>query len=102
LVYLSVSADPLSPPTVENLKKTGVLLPTVLKKLALVYLVTSLVTSKYPWAPDPLAWTTLSGILSLSKAAILSIKLKSCKNLNLNFWDLKYLLIKGWVHFLRQ
>ena len=42
--------------------------------MALQYLVTSFVTSKYPWAPEPLAWTTLSGIHSLSNLANLSIK----------------------------
>ena len=41
------------------------------------YLLTSSVTSKYPCAPAPLAWTTLSGIRSRAKWAILSIKLKS-------------------------
>jgi len=55
--------------------KTGVLLPIVSKKEALQYFVISLVTSKYPHAPapikiiyliKPLAWTTRSGILSLS------------------------------------
>ena len=45
---LSVSEDPFYPATVENLVKTGVFLPMVSKTLALVYLVTSWVTSKYP------------------------------------------------------
>ena len=34
----------------------------------------SFVTTKTPWAPLPLAWTTLSGILSLSNFANLSIR----------------------------
>ena len=41
----------------------------------------SLVTSKYPKAPAPLAWTTRSGILSRSKWAISSIKLMSCNKI---------------------
>lgn len=48
---LSESADPASPPTVENLAKTGVLFPTESKNFALQYFVTSAVTSKYPCAP---------------------------------------------------
>lgn len=71
---LSVSAEPSSPPTVENQTKTGVSLPIWFKKFALQNLLKSLVTVNLPWAPAPLAWTTLSGIHSLSKFAILSIK----------------------------
>ena len=43
-----------------------------------IYLLTSSVTSKYPWAAAPFAWTTLSGMRSRAKWAILSIRLKSC------------------------
>ena len=45
---LSVSDDPFSPATVENRVKTGVFFPMDSKTLALVYLETSWVTSKYP------------------------------------------------------
>lgn len=45
---LAESAEPFSPPTVENRVKMGVRLPTWLRNLALQYLVMSLVTSKYP------------------------------------------------------
>jgi hypothetical protein len=44
--YLTVSADPLSPPTVENRIAIGVFLPTFEKTLALQYFVMSCVTSK--------------------------------------------------------
>lgn len=47
-----MSADPLSPPTVENLTATGVLLPTDENTESLVYLLTSWVTSKCPKAPE--------------------------------------------------
>ena len=50
--YLALSADPLSPPTVENLTPIGVFFPISLKTLALQYLVMSWVTSKYPNAPE--------------------------------------------------
>lgn len=53
-----MSADPLSPATVENLVNRGVTLPMDSKTLALVYLETSWVTLKKPWAAPPLAWTT--------------------------------------------
>jgi hypothetical protein len=43
-LYLAVSADPLSPPTVENLTATGVCLPTREKTLALQMSVMSCVT----------------------------------------------------------
>ena len=46
LTYLTVSADPLSPPTVENLTAIGVFLPMFEKTLALQYFVMSCVTSK--------------------------------------------------------
>lgn len=46
LLYLTVSADPLSPPTVENLTATGVCFPIAENKSALQYFVISLVTSK--------------------------------------------------------
>lgn len=52
---LTVSGAPLSPATVENLKKSGVFFPTLFKKLALVKAVTSSVTSKTPCAAEPLA-----------------------------------------------
>lgn len=44
--YLTVSAEPLSPPTVEHLIAIGVFFPMVEKTLALQYLVISCVTSK--------------------------------------------------------
>lgn len=51
LKYLAVSADPLSPPTVENLAATGVCFPTHENISALQNFVISCVTSKYPNAP---------------------------------------------------
>ena len=45
------------------------------------YLVTSWVTSKKPWAPAPFACTTLSGILSLSNFASLSMRCTSCRSI---------------------
>src|SRR5712691_8878916 len=60
--------------------KVGVFLPTVLNSFAVVYLVISaLVQTKWPWAPDPLACTTRSGILSRLKCAIFSNSKKSSK-----------------------
>lgn len=52
VLYLTVSAEPLSPPTVENLTATGVCFPTLENKSALQYCVMSCVTSKYPNAPE--------------------------------------------------
>ena len=75
---LSESAEPLSPPTVENLTNTSVLLPTLERNLALVYLVTSAVTSKYPCAPAPFACTTRSGMRSRSKCPSFSSRCVSC------------------------
>ncbi len=46
VLYLAVSAEPLSPPTVEHLTASGVRFPISLKSLALVYFVMSWVTSK--------------------------------------------------------
>lgn len=74
---LRVSADPDSPPTVENRTPIGVLLPISENTLAAEYFVMSCVTSKYPNAPAPFAWTTLSGIRSLSKCANSSIRMLS-------------------------
>lgn len=74
---LSVSAAPFSPATVEKRRKTGVFFPMESKSLALVNLETSWVTSKYPWAAAPLAWTTRSGMRSRSKWASLSSRWKS-------------------------
>eukprot|EP00953_Heterococcus_sp_UTEX-ZZ885_P040879 20890-Heterococcus_DN1.PRE.1 len=68
---LAVSAEPLSPPTVLNLMSILVFLPTVSNIIALQYfLATSVVTSKKPKAPPPLACTTRSGMRSRSKAAM--------------------------------
>ena len=58
-VSLTLSADPLSPTTVEKRAKRLVFLPTSLRKLALVRSEILSVTSKTPYAPAPLAWTTL-------------------------------------------
>lgn len=44
--YLTVSAEPLSPPTVENLTAMGVRFPIEEKTFALEYFVISWVTSK--------------------------------------------------------
>jgi len=74
---LYVSGAPFSPATTENLVKTGVIFPIDSNTFAFVYFETSWVTLKKPCAPLPLAWTTLYGILSLSKWASLSIKWKS-------------------------
>ncbi len=52
---LTLSAEPFSPATVENLVKSLVFLPTVFRKAALVKLVMSWVTSNSPYAPAPLA-----------------------------------------------
>ena len=68
-------------PTVENLTTQGVLLPILSNILALQYLVTSCVTWKYPNAPPPLAWTTLSGIRSRSKWLISSKNWTSCSRI---------------------
>ena len=51
-IDLTVSADPLSPPTVEHLTAIGVLFPMPEKTFAFVYCVISWVTSKYPNAPN--------------------------------------------------
>jgi len=44
----SVSAEPFSPPTVENRTNASVFLPMLLNSLALLYLVMSWVTVKVP------------------------------------------------------
>ena len=53
----AVSAEPFSPPTVENRTVALTFLPTDLKRDWEVMSLRSWVTSKYPWAPAPLAWT---------------------------------------------
>src|SRR5260370_25938474 len=56
----------------------GVSLPTAENSFAVVYFVIlGFVQTKWPWAPDPLAWTTRSGILSRLKWAIFSNSKKS-------------------------
>ena len=50
--YLTVSAEPLSPATCENLTAIGVLFKILEKSFAFVYFVISCVTSKYPKAPE--------------------------------------------------
>src|SRR4029077_18221005 len=58
----------------------GVFLPTALNSFAVVYLVISLlVHTKCPCAPDPLACTTRSGMRSRLKCAIFSNNKKSSK-----------------------
>src|ERR1700745_2560737 len=53
--------------------KAGVFLPTALNRLAVVYLmISALVQTKCPYAPEPFACTTRSGILSRLKCAIFS------------------------------
>jgi hypothetical protein len=51
LAHLTVSALPFSPAVVENRTAILVLFPTDSNTVAFVYLVMSLVTSKYPKAP---------------------------------------------------
>jgi hypothetical protein len=51
LSHLTVLALPLSPPVVENRTATLVLFPIDWNTVAFVYVVMSLVTSKYPNAP---------------------------------------------------
>ena len=53
-----------------SVTNTGVRLPSADRKLALVHLVTSSVTSKNPCAPLPLACTTRSGTRSRLKCCI--------------------------------
>src|SRR5260221_593620 len=53
----------------------------VLKSLARVYLVISWVTVKMPYAPDPLACTTRSGMRSRLKCAIFSNNRKSSRTI---------------------
>ena len=65
-----MSAKPCSPATVEKRANIGVRLPTSPNSAAFVYSVTSLVTSKKPWAPLPLAWTTRSETRSRLKCWI--------------------------------
>ena len=78
-----MSAEPLSPPTVLNRTATGVDFPMFSNIFALQYWTMAVeVTSKYPKAPPPFACTTLSGILSLSKAAIESIRAKSFSDMS--------------------
>src|SRR5271156_5082367 len=49
----AVSAEPFSPPTVENRRKVGVFLPTCENIFAGVYFVISaLLLPTYPWAPE--------------------------------------------------
>ena len=50
--HLAVSAEPLSPPTVENLTASGVCFPTLLNILALQYLVMSWVTCTLVKSPQ--------------------------------------------------
>src|SRR5258707_10269535 len=58
----------------------GVFLPTELKSLAIVYLgMSGFVQMKQPWAPEPFAWTTRSGMRSRLKCAIFSKSRKSSK-----------------------
>lgn len=57
--YLTVSAEPLSPPTVEKRIASGVFFPTWEKTFAIEYLEMSLVTSKYPKAPEKQGETKL-------------------------------------------
>src|SRR5258707_1964489 len=58
----------------------GVFLPTELKSLAIVYLgMSGFVQMKQPWAPEPFAWTTRSGMRSRLKWAIFSKSRKSSK-----------------------
>lgn len=59
---LTLSGCPRFPAIVEKRPVTDVRLPISEKRSALLYLApTSVVTSKYPCAPAPFAWTVLSG-----------------------------------------
>ena len=61
----------LSPPTVENLTSTGSFAVSFKEfERQRLRANLALVTSKQPCAPAPLAWTTLSGILSRSNDSI--------------------------------
>ena len=64
-----MSGEPCSPATVEKRANIGVRVPGW-KRPALVNWLTSSVTSKKPWAPLPLAWTTRSGTRSRLKCCI--------------------------------
>jgi len=55
---------PLDPATVEKRTKTSVRVPTWLKTFARAYRDRSFVTSKWPPAPEPTAWTTRAGMRS--------------------------------------
>ena len=68
-----MSGLPRSPATVENLATISVLVPGW-NTAALVYWLTSWVTSKWPNAPPPLAWGCRSGMRSRLKLAICSIR----------------------------
>ena len=68
-----MSGLPRSPATVENRISMSVLVPGW-KTAALVYALTSPVTSKWPNAPPPLACGCRSGIRSRLKLAICSIR----------------------------
>ncbi len=70
-----MSADPSSPATVENRANISVFFPGC-RKSALVHLGVSASskTSKVPWAPEPLAWTTRSGTRSRLNWAIFWIR----------------------------
>ena len=58
-VSRTVSAESARPATVENRQNRSVFFPTLLRKAAEVTSEISSVTSKYPWALVPLAWTRL-------------------------------------------
>lgn len=62
--YRTVSGEPVSPPTVENRTVTGQLTPS--RNMSARQRSSRLsVHSHTPCAPEPLAWTTRSGMLSI-------------------------------------
>ena len=68
-----MSGEPRSPATVENRITSSVSVPGW-NTAALVYRLTSLVVTKVPNAPPPLAWGWRSGMRSRLKFAICSIR----------------------------
>lgn len=82
----ALSDEPDSPPTVEKRMVMGHFVP-FLKRFASDRSSRLSVHSHSPWAPDPLAWTTRSGIRSRSKCARrLGVRLGLNKNTHSMRW----------------
>ena len=76
-----VSLAPFSPATVETRARTGVFLPTPVRKLHEVMSEMSCVTSYSPHAPAAFEWTARSGIRSRGKCARASMSAVSSSKL---------------------